>query len=103
MTNIFDEDATVVLIDEWEVRPAIDDPRCPPEESGIVLRGRVKGHPRKPDGMRVTTSCVADAKGRTVRTESGTVYELGRPSEGYLAWLKANRPNWDPENPITIL
>jgi hypothetical protein len=92
-----------VTLDEWEVTYADEDPFMAPEQTGIVLVGKVTGHPKKPDGTRVSTSRVLRAKGRRVSTESGTVYLLREPSAEYRAWLAEHRPNWDPENPIVLL
>lgn len=33
----------------------------------------------------------------------GTVYELGEVHPEYKEYLDKERPNWDPENPITLL
>lgn len=91
-----------VILEEWSVRTS-DDPYMAPELCGIVLVGKVQRHPKKPDGSRVITSAVLHAEGRTVRTQSGTVYRLGEPSAKYRAWLAEHRPNWDPENPIIVV
>ncbi len=92
-----------ILLDEWSVHPDDADPFISPELRGIVLVGKALGHPKKPDGQRVVTSRVLRADGRKVYTQSGSVYRLNSPSAGYMAWLRENRPAWDPENPITVV
>lgn len=92
--------AKTVSLDDWAVVYGSQDPYCPPEMCGVVLVGRVTGHPNKPDGVYVQTSNVVGVDGRNISTESGTVYRLGDPSDSYRAWLDENRPQWDPENPI---
>ncbi len=91
-----------IVIDNWSIT-SHDDPYTPPEARTIRLHGDVKNHPRFGDGVTVTTSPVVQAKGRVVRTKSGSRYRLGTIEPGYRNWLKKNRPNWDPKNPITII
>jgi len=66
------------------------------------LQGEVYGHPRYKDGTFVTTSPVEKADGVTITTRSGSVYELGKVEKNYREWLRADEPEWDPENPITL-
>lgn len=94
---------TQARLDEWAVVYGASNPFTPPEAAPICLVGRVSGHPRKPDGTRIKTSDIIGVSGKRITTRSGTVYELGNPEEGYLAWLSANRPDWDPENPIKLV
>lgn len=91
-----------VFLDEWSVDYANEDPWQAPECAGIVLIGKVTGHPKKPNGARIKTSEVVRVEGRRVYTASGTAYWLKEPSAKYLAWLAEHRPNWDPENPIVL-
>jgi len=92
-----------VQLDDWAVVYATDDLFQAPEQALRTLKGRVTGHPIKADGSVVQTNTIASAVGRLVTTESGTVYRLGDPSPNYRQWLLEHRPNWDAENPITIL
>lgn len=87
-------------LDQWAVTA---DPYLPPEYNYLLLVGTVTGHPKHPDGSVVQTSAVKTAEGCLCTTETGTVYQLGEPSPDYRAWLAEHRPNWDPENPITLL
>lgn len=88
----------LVQLNDWAVVASA----FAPPEMGIRLSGVVTNHPRKVDGMRILTTPVAKALGRTCTTESGTVYQLGSPAADYREWLQEHRPNWDPENPITV-
>lgn len=51
-------------------------------------------------GKRVVTSRIVKAVGRTVRTESGSEYELGEADPEFVAYLNSNDYQFDPENPI---
>ena len=63
------------------------------EEQIYVLIGDVYGHPteRHYDGKTVCTSEVIDLdlKNGVAKTKN-TIYELGKPSESWLKWLKDN-------------
>lgn len=72
-------------------------------EQAMFLTGNVEGHSKFNDGDHVTTSAVAHFEGRVITTSSGTKYILGEPSPEYREWLRAYRPNWDPEQPFTAL
>lgn len=89
-----------VVLDEWAVAYANEGPFGAPELAGIMLVGKVTGHPKKPDGSRIRTSEVLRVECRLVLTASGTIYRLGEPSAEYRVWLAEHRPDWDPENPI---
>lgn len=78
------------------------DPYRPPETAGIRLEGIVTGHPRHTDGKRVVTSYVVSASGKLVRTNSGSVYELGTVSPDYAKWCADSGIVLDPENPVRI-
>lgn len=69
----------------------------------LYLSGYAEGHPKFPYGGRVYTSAVASFEGRVVTTMSGTEYLLEEPSAEYREWLQANRPNWDPEEPFSLI
>ena len=92
----------MVRLTDWEVLRS-QDSWLAPEQRGLHLSGNVEGHPKFPDGAHVYTSMVASFKGRKITTESGTEYLLGDPSPEYREWLRVNRPNWDPEEPFTLL
>ena len=81
----------------------------PPEGRPVVLHGLIYGHPRFKDGSSVTTAPIVDADGSriTVAGSSSELSErydvlLGQIHPEYRAWLKEHRPDWDPENPVTI-
>jgi len=89
-------------LENWVVVYANEDPYGAPEQAGIALKGRVKGHPRKRDGQLVRTSPITTVEGRVVTTQSGTQYRLGEPLPEYRQWLQEHRPEWDPENPVSL-
>ncbi len=66
-------------IHNWRV-VSTGNPFMAPECRMQSIQGEVTGHPRHPDGKRVTTSTIDKIEGRTVTTYSGTVYTLGRVS-----------------------
>ena len=75
-----------------------------PESIPIKLNGAVYGHPIKEDGKRVVTSAILEVDGRTITTESGTIYELvGEPSDKYLKYLEENSIKMDSDNPVTMV
>lgn len=93
------EPKSVVKIEDWSVVGS-QDPYLPPECRTTSLHGRVYGHHRKEDGSLVRTSAIKSVKGRTITTDSGTVYRLGRVSKTYLQWLKDNGLKYNCCNPI---
>jgi len=56
-----------------------------PELRRYRLHGRVHGHPDFRNGQSVVTSAIVDSVDGKVRTESGSLYELGDPSLAYEA------------------
>ena len=50
-------------------------------EQGSYLVGEVYGHPTRPDGQCIQTSVVVsvDPTTETVKTHSGSIYEIGEP------------------------
>ena len=56
--------------------------------SGIRLFGTVYGHPRIQDGHRTSTSTIVFMTERVARTESGTVYLLGRKKDDAVSQWK---------------
>lgn len=96
-------------IEQWSVVRPPDDWFRPPEAATVCLNGLIYGHPRFKDGTCVTTAPMVDADGTriTVAGSSSELTErydvlLGQVHPEYRAWLKENRPDWDPENPVTI-
>jgi hypothetical protein len=61
-------------IEDWEVISL-------PGESKHRLKGEVFGHPRIPDGKKVTTSFVMNVCDDVAVTTSGTIYHLGKPKD----------------------
>ena len=92
----------VMKLNNWSVVYAGGDPYTPPECRTRSLYGIVDNHPKLGSGVPVTTSTIVSAKGRIVRTFSGSCYQLGKPSKDYLIWLKTNNIRMDEENPIRI-
>lgn len=53
-------------------------------EMGLSFNGKVYGHPRFPDGHQVTTSPIMEVlEGGIVKTQSGSVYLLGKVNKQY--------------------
>jgi len=46
------------------------------------------------------TSRAVEIKGRIVKTESGSVYRLGRISSEYREFLREHVPDWDWRKPV---
>jgi hypothetical protein len=91
-----------IRIEEWSVKTLPGQEYMAPEVAVRVLEGRVYGHPRKPDGRMIVTSDLVSAEGRVVKTHSGSVYLLGAIDPKYLAWMRENGFEYDPENPIKM-
>lgn len=94
-----------VLIKGWYTRlPRGTSAYTAPEVAGIAVAGEVQGHPKKPDGTRVTTSRVVRVSGRKFWTESGTAYELvGDPDPRFLATLEAQRRVYVSDRPFAVV
>lgn len=90
----------MIRIVNWSCENARRDPFCAPETAGLVVTGVVYGHPRKPDGAKVTTSPIVEVHGREFVTASGNRYELGDPAPEYVAWLETIGKPYDPAHPI---
>ncbi len=75
-----------------------------PESCGIAVSGVVAPgeDPRMPEGCPITTSEIVSVDGHQFRTRSGTLYVLGTIDPKFREWLRVNRPNWNPEQPITM-
>jgi hypothetical protein len=89
----------LVKLENWSVTSS---PYTAPECRDIYLHGKVYNHPSIKDGEYVTTSAVCGANKRIITTRN-TFYELGEPCSEYREWLRVNRPNWNPDEPITII
>jgi len=92
----------ICKLEDWSVGVSAYDPYCAPELMSTVLFGKVYGHSKFPDGMRIQTSIPVKSFGRIVHTYSGTKYELGMPSEEYKQWCVKNGIVIDEDNPIKI-
>jgi hypothetical protein len=89
-------------IEQWSVQYAICSAYTAPERRGMKIVGLLVDHPLRPDGTRVKTSRVVSATGRTVRTQSGSVYELGDIDPAYRAYLDEHGIPYDHEQPIKV-
>ena len=77
-----------------------------PEVQRLHLAGTVYNHSdsdRHPDGKEIRTSYIVEAKGRIVKTVSGSVYKLGKIDPEFRKFLKKERPDWDWRNPVTVI
>lgn len=94
----------MIRIEQWSIK-SLDDPYTPPEVQNIHIAGIVYNHPNPKfkDGDEIVTSPIKSAVGKVVTTYNGHQYILGEINPNYREWLKASRPNWDPENPITVI
>ena len=85
----------MIRIENWSIVQLGFDPYRPPEAQEQALHGTVYGHPGFGDGEEVTTSSIvsgATCDGRiTVRTRSGSEYELGEVSADYEAMFPGAR------------
>ena len=72
-------------IENWSLCTTLFDPYKPPELHAKKVHGNVYGHPTYPDGEEITTSRIIEvnAATHTVKTVSGSVYELGAVDPGY--------------------
>jgi len=92
----------MITLNNWSTTTINNDPYLAPELRKIHLQGKVTGHPCFPDGHQITTTRIIDADGLVVKTKN-TTYHLGTIDPGFEAWLAEHRPDFDPENPITII
>ena len=75
-------------LDNWEVVIWQEDPFKAPEQCPIVLSGTVIGHPKLPDGSKISTSSVLFID--LDKNEAGTKsrkYSLGDPNPGFLDYI----------------
>lgn len=90
-------------LENWSVIKTDLNPYAPPEQQFGQLRGAVYGHPKHGNGTIVHTSWIIDANGKHVKTISGTIYELGKISTEYFAFVLDNKIPFDFENPIRVV
>jgi hypothetical protein len=90
-----------VRLEQWSVC-AESNGYTPPELQCLYLVGLVYGHPRKPDGSRVSTSRLIGARGRVAICKSRE-YVLGEPDPEYVAHCKRIGKPISDEQPITVL
>lgn len=77
--------STAVRLENWSVCVR-EDPYCPPELLTQHLQGEAYGHPRFPDGERVTTTPIVRVSPEgIVATASGSRYQLGAVNPDYEA------------------
>lgn len=77
-------------------------PYLPPE---LVLSAQGYLHIGFKPHSRITTSPITEISGRFIRTQTGSIYRLGEPSDAYMAFMQEYYgPDWtfDPDNPITV-
>ena len=70
-------------IECWSITGDRRDQYTAPELRSLHLQGCVYGHPRFDYGHTVRTTAIVSAEDGTVRTKSGSSYEIGDPSPMY--------------------
>ena len=95
-------DKETARLEDWYFTS--NDPYIPPELQKPRIGGTVYGHAneRFVDGSKIVTGDILSYDGRIVRSKN-TNYLLGEPSVTYREWLRVNRPNWDPDNPVKYI
>jgi hypothetical protein len=88
------------VIEEWSCTGSINLYQAPELQRLYIVGKCPERFPGNDEPIR--TSYVVEVSGRFIRTVSGSLYKLGEPSEQYREWLRENRPDWDPENPIIM-
>ena len=95
----------IVFLDHWHVCAGnnILLYQIPEQERGIRLGGRVHNHPNpRLNGSCITTTPVANVEDNIITTRFGTQYYLNDINPYFREWLYTHKPNWDPENPVTM-
>ncbi len=92
----------MVRLENWSVTTRQANLYRAPELRTICLQGKVFGHPKFKGEEYITTSPIMEAEGQIVKTKN-TTYQLGGIDPGYREWLRKERPDWDPENPVTVI
>lgn len=82
------------VLNQWSVI-ATGDMFTAPELRTKVLRGVV-------GDKKITTSPIERSSGRTVTTQSGSVYELGSIDPYYKAWLDQSGIKYNEDNPVVV-
>lgn len=76
----------------------------PPELTRFSIAGQVFGNPKFDEGKRITTSAIVAISGCEVETHSGSIYQLGKPSDDYMLWCQENGYHIPtPDEPIKLL
>lgn len=70
-------------LENWSVVGGNVSPYTPPELITTHIHGIVYGSDKFPDGEMITTAAVIEVSDRTVRTSSGSEYELGEVDPRY--------------------
>lgn len=86
------------VINDWSVTEE-QDPYLAPEMRGTLVQGEIVS---SGDPKRIRTSMLIDIKGNEIETKNSR-YTLGKISETYLAWMKENGIEFDPNVPIRIV
>lgn len=76
-------------LENWEFIGITSDPYKAPEQAKVCAYGNIYGDSRFPDGHRIHTSTVVAKRGNMIRTKSGSIYELGKPTTRFVAWLES--------------
>ena len=88
--------AAVRVIEEWAVEPCEAQTYQAPEiRDHIHVAGKIGGKCK-------LTSQVVSVDGRTIRTKTGSIYQLGEPSEAYRKFLASIGYVLDEEHPIKL-
>jgi hypothetical protein len=87
------------IIDNWAVTDTHPNERANAYQAPEHQRKYVFGY-RRSDGKAIMTSYIKDVRGRIISTASGSLYELGTISPGYLEYMKNNRIQFSWEEPI---
>lgn len=99
-------DIKPIKLENWSVIKTghLYSPYVPPEFHKRCLCGTAIDHPKRPNKTRwdVKTSYIIRAEGKIIHTVSGSIYELGEIDPNYLAWMKENNIEYNPEQPIKI-
>ena len=90
-------------IENWSmINDPVNDMYTAPECRSYIICGNVYNHKSYEDGKFIRTSAIVNVNGRIVETYSGSIYELGKPDEDYLKFLKEINYEYNEENPINV-